>query len=132
MRKRKTTWSVPTSDEVLGLQPHVFPALEVVGKETANRRAAVVDPGVRTDAGCDVVLRVRIEVLQESVQAGAVERLMGPAHDRDVPVRHRLPPKPHGFEGIRLAGVELPVDDQSVPERVDLGVLTHGGRRGHQ
>ena len=37
--------------------------------------------------------------------------------------------QPHGFEGLRLARVELPVDDQAVPERVDLSVLSQAGSR---
>jgi hypothetical protein len=31
--------------------------------------------------------------------------------------------QPHGFEGLRLAHVDLPMDDQPVPERVDMRVL---------
>ena len=34
-----------------------------------------------------------------------------------------------GFEGFGLAHVELPVDDQPVTERVDLGVLSRRAPR---
>src|SRR2546423_6791938 len=79
-------------------------------------------PGVR-ERRDGPVYEVGREKAQHDVNVTPARGFDDAAHNVHVLLRHRLLRQPHGFEGLRLAHVELLMDHQSVLERIDPSAL---------
>jgi hypothetical protein len=92
---------LPDPDEVPRLHVHVFPRRQKVLEHPPNGFATVIDSGVGADRSREVVFEIRMDMLEGSVQAIAVECLKGSTHDLHVLLRHRPRsiPLPEPIEG---------------------------------
>src|SRR5439155_12091584 len=86
-------------DQLLGINAKVFERLHPRGKELGHTSVSPVRIGIREIGACvpldGGMKRVFVHLMR------SIERLVGRAHDLDVPLRHRPTLQTHGFEGLR-------------------------------
>jgi hypothetical protein len=80
---------IPNLDEVLRFHVHVFPSRKKVLQHPPDGFAAVIDSGVGANRSREVVLEIRMDMLDSSVQAIPAHCLIGSADDFHVLLRYR-------------------------------------------